>query len=97
MPPTRPKSKKKFGGYCFRATCVVTDSELGCPIAKVKGYDKAPTIGKDTEFACKQHLRTANGEHRVCGDAEVVMLPSFDMECSGEVFWVEQGSVRRLV
>ena len=96
MPPKPPARKKRFGGYCFRATCVVTDTVLGCPVGKAKGYDKNPSIAKDTEEVCKHHARMLGNKY-TCGEAEIVMLPNLDMECSGQVFFVMDGNVKRLV
>lgn len=94
-PPSLPPGKKKFGEYCFRATCRVEDVQ-GCPVAKVKGYGKSPAVAKDTEQACRRHVSTSGGRW-TCADAEVVMLPSLDMECAGEIFFVMQGTVKKLV
>lgn len=96
MPPKSPARNKTYGNYCFRATCAVTDTTMGCPVAKVKGYDRTPEIGKDTEHMCRVHARTM-GPHYVCGDAEVVMLSGSDVSCMGEFFVVMDGTVKRLV
>lgn len=96
MPPKPPSKKKTYGSYCFRATCLLHDEALGCPVGKVKGYDKSPQIGSDTESVCKHYVRTM-GDHYICGDAEVVMLPSSDLSCLGEMFIVMDGTVKRLV
>ena len=97
-PPPKPAAPKKFGSYCFRATCGIHDDSLhGCPVvAKLKGYDRSPEIGRDTEEVCRVHARTMGGRMR-CGDAEVVLLPGTDMECSGQMMFVMDGVVRRLV
>lgn len=95
-PPKSPARPKAFGNYCFRATCVVTDTALGCPVAKVKGYDKSPEIGKDTEEMCRIHARRMGGQFE-CGVAEIVMLPGSSMSCMGEFFLVMDGTVQRLV
>lgn len=94
MPPSAPPGKKTFGDYCFRATCRVEDAQ-GCPVAKVKGYGKSPAVAGDTEAACRRHA--ASTGKWTCSDAEVVMLPSLDMECSGEIFFTMGGSVKKLV
>ena len=96
-PPNKPVPPKQIGSYCFRATCLVHDDGVaGCPIAKVKGYDTSPAVGKDTEMACRAHLRSMPGSLR-CGEAEVVMLSATDMECSGQMMFVMDGTVRRLL
>lgn len=102
MPPRKPGVAKKYGDYCFRATCIIHDDSsepLGCPIAKIKGYDKSPQVGKDTEEVCRMHLRTMDGGSALrCGEAEVVMLPHVDnMECSGQMVFVMDGDVKRLL
>lgn len=100
MPPAPPASSKKFGGYCFRATCeVFHESSQGCPVAKIKGYDRSPEIGKDTEEVCRIHARTMDGGRGgyTCGDASVTLLPHGNMECSGQMVLVMDGSVKRLV
>jgi hypothetical protein len=97
MPPSPPGAPLRYGSYCFRATCLVEDdAHPGCPVAKVKGYDRTPEIGKDTEEVCRAHARTMGGQFR-CGEAEVVLLPHSSVECSGQVVFVMDGSVRRLV
>lgn len=96
-PPAPPPSKKSFGSYCFRATCRVEDAQ-GCPVAKVKGYGKSPEVSTQTEQACRRYVdKTGLGDRWVCGDAEVVLLPSLNMECEGEIFFVMDGSVKKLV
>ncbi len=102
-PPAKPPAPAKFGSYCFRATCEVVDEGLGCPVAKVKGYDTSPTIGEDTEYACSMHARELRrdradgGPGIACTPAEVVLLPKApNMECSGQVFVVMEGEVKRL-
>jgi hypothetical protein len=102
MPPAAPPAQKQFGGYCFRATCHIEDDNdvKGCPIAKIKGYDRSPQIGKDTEDVCRAHARTMAREHGRtyrCNSAEVVMLHHSDMDCSGQFVLVMDGTVRRLV
>ena len=95
-PPSKPPPRKKYGGYCFRATCKVTDAK-GCPVGKVKGYDRSPEVGRDTEDVCGAHARSMPGGTFACGAAEVVLLPTTDLECTGEVFYVSEGAVKRLV
>lgn len=100
-PPRKPGQLKKHGSYCFRATCTIHDdagAPRGCPVAKIKGYDKSPQIGKDTEEVCRVHVRTMDGASTLrCGEAEVVMLPHSDMECSGQMVFVQGGNVKRLL
>lgn len=96
-PPSKPPDRRKHGSYCFRATCQLTDAALGCPVGKVKGYDRSPEIGRDTEEVCRVHARTMPAGTFACGEAEVVLLPATDLECTGEVFLVLDGTVKRLV
>lgn len=99
MPPTKPPSQKKYGGYCFRATCHISDSTLGCPVAKIKGYDRTPTVGRDTESVCRVHAKRMSGQAPgtyTCGEAEVVMLPATDLECTGQMYFVMDGEVKKL-
>lgn len=96
MPPAKPPGLPTFGSYCFKATCEVYDDNArprGCPIAHLTGYDKQPTIGKDTEYACRIHVRSLRGKKYRCGEASVVLLPtpSPKMECSGQVFFAMDG------
>lgn len=99
MPPSSPPLKKVFGDYCFRATCQIIDDVRGCPVGKVKGYDRTPEVGRDTEYVCGLHLRGMPPGAFSCGEAEVVMLPATptDMECSGQMFFVMDGEVKKLV
>ncbi len=97
MPPAPPPVHKSLGGYCLRATCSVTDVQ-GCEIARVKGYDKNMAVARNTEIACRQHVRALKGQGRLkCSEAEVVMLASSPLECSGQVFFVMDGATKQLV
>lgn len=101
MPPAPPASKKKYGAYCFKATCGVVDAAepRGCPIGRVVGYDKHPGVAKDTEHACRMHARGLNtpSTKYACTPASVVMLTGSDMECSGQVFFATDTETRRIV
>jgi hypothetical protein len=103
-PPASPPAQRGFGGYCMRATCEVQDS-LGCPVAKVSGYDKHPDVVKATQKACESRARALSGrrgpglnsrQYR-CMAAELVLLPYSSMECSGQVFWTMDGETKQLV
>lgn len=97
MPPAPPPSQKKYGAYCFKATCdVVDDDAPGCPVGRVVGYDKHPGVGEDTEYVCRMHVRGLAAEYR-CLPAQVVMLSGSDLECSGQVFFATDSETRRLV
>lgn len=100
MPPAPPPSKPIFGNYCFRATCtVVRDGDApsnACPVGRVTGFDRHPGVGKDTEYVCNAHLRTLGPGH-TCMPAEVVMLRSSRLECSGQMFWTVDGVTKKLV
>lgn len=101
MPPSPPGGKLRYGAYCFKATCQVyrDDEPEGCPIARVVGYDKSATVGKDTEYVCSAHVRTAMPGERVrCSKAEVVLLAGNPkLECSGQVFFEMDGATKKIV
>lgn len=92
-PPKKPDARKRFGDYCFRATCQVNDA-TGCPVGKMTGYDASPDIGARTEQFCGAHVRDMD---LVCTAAEVVMLRAGDLQCSGQIVFVTGQHVKRLV
>lgn len=98
-PPAKPPALPTFGSYCFKATCDVSD-QLGCPIAKVTGYDTDLEVAKHTEYMCNTYVksREMRGRGLKCGEAAVVMLPNVDkMECKGEMFFTMDGTTKRLL
>lgn len=94
-PPHKPATPKRFGSYCFRATCDVVDG-AGCLIAEIKGYDQKPDIGTKTEEYCRLHTRGMPGEPS-CREASVVLITGGNMECSGQVIFVNEEGVKRLL
>lgn len=95
MPPAPPPVMPRLGGYCLKATVHVTDHK-GCPIARVTGFNKSPSVGKDTELACKQHVRTLRGKKYVCGEAGVTLLHNTPQLCTGEYYWSMGDTTKRL-
>jgi hypothetical protein len=85
VPPwTKPPRKPGYGEYCFKATVTVTKHTL--KVARVTGYDTDPGIAKVTEQVSVAYAHNIDPEY-MCSDAALVMLPSSDMECTGQVFW----------
>lgn len=95
-PPYKPRGPKRFGSYCFRATCDVVDGG-GCLIAEIKGYDQKPDIGTKTEEYCRLHVRGMPGGELTCRDASVVLITGGDKECSGQIIFVNEEGVKRLL
>lgn len=92
-PPTREPPTKVFGEYCWRATCFAYNDD-GMRVAAFMGYDMMTTIGEETRGACRRHAP----RDTLCGDADLVLLPSARKECSGQVFFVlKDGSSKRVV
>lgn len=96
-PPAAPPTSLARGDYCLRATCIVVDAEdQTTTVGRVVGYDTCPSVGAATEGACALHARAAGG---TCGPAELVLMPHSRRECSGQVYWIEDGLAkpRRIV
>ena len=94
-PPQKPGTPKRYGSYCFRATCDVVDGQ-GCLLAEIKGYDQRPDIGSKTEEFCRLHARGMPGEP-TCREASVVLISGGSMECSGQMVFVNEHGVKRLL
>lgn len=92
--PVRPAWKKGYGGYCFKATCDVLDG-AGCEVGRVVGYDRYVTIQDATESACS--LVAGQMDNARCTPAQLTMLSEHRKECAGHVFFVQDGTTRRLV
>lgn len=95
LPPAPPPVVKGLGGYCLRATCRVTNA-AGEEVAVTRGFDKNVSVGRDTEIACKRHVRSLRGRF-ACSEAEVVMLANSPLECSGQIFFTLDGNTKQLV
>jgi hypothetical protein len=94
--PARPRPSLFGGGgkTCWRATCFAIDDD-GARVAAFMGYDTEPgTIADDTRAVCK--IRSP--KKSMCGQPDVVPLPTARAECSGQIYFVlRDGTVKRLV
>lgn len=95
-PPARPPWRRgygQFGQYCLKATCdlVAGDETVG----RVVGYDRYVSVAAEVEHACSIKAREHRGAS--CSPARVALLNEFRKECSGEVFFVLDGTSTRLV
>lgn len=93
-PPARPPWRRGYGYYCIKATCDVHDTH-GCPIGRVVGYDRYLHIQDAVEHACR--ITTHNMPGASCGDARVTVMGDYRKECAGEVYFVFDGTSRRIV
>ena len=92
-PPARPPWRRGYGEYCFRASCeLVGPSGLE---GKVIGYDRYMSIAADVENACSVQSRDHPGS--ACSVASVSLLSEYRKECSGEVYFVVDGTSRKLL
>jgi hypothetical protein len=93
MPP--PKPPRPLGGdHCWRATCDVLDDEL-TKLGAFVGYDDTIGITQHVHKACELHCKIRPGTR--CREPELVLLPSSRRECSGQIFYYERGSSRRIL
>ena len=91
-PPARPPWRRGYGEYCFRASCDLTGPE---PLGKVVGYDRYMTIAGKVENACAIESRNHPGS--TCSVASVSLMSEHRKECSGEVYYVVDGSSKKLL
>ena len=92
-PPPRPPWRREYAPYCLRATCFMED-QTGATVGRVVGYDRYVEIQDTVTNAC---LITSRGQPGVsCSAPQLTLLREYRKECSGQVFVIEDGSVRRL-
>jgi hypothetical protein len=97
-PPHKPPSSrnKMYGDYCFRATCNVFEADMRTEAGHVVGYGKRVSISQDVEAAC-EFVVGKEGAKQKCGDVTMTMLPSSPRSCEGEIFFVSDGTSKKLV
>lgn len=93
-PPDRPPWRRGYGSYCMKATSDLQDSN-GCLVGRVVGYDRYVSIQDDVEHACRLTAKGYPGA--TCNNPRLVFLGDMRKGCAGEVFFVEDGSSRRLL
>lgn len=64
-------------------------------LGKFVGYDRYLHIQDWVENACQ--LRSAKHPGTKCGEVGVTMLPSMQRECSGQVYFVYDGTYHRVL
>lgn len=67
----------------------------GCVVGRVVGYDRYVHIQDRVEHACRVHAHEMPGT--ICGPARLTMLPDYRKECGGEVYFVFDSDVRRML
>ena len=92
-PPERPPWRRGYGTYCIQAACNLVDSQGGT-VGKVVGYDRYISIQDAVEQGCRVNAHRVPGSS--CGPVTLTMLSDIRKECSGEVFFVMDGTSRRL-
>lgn len=92
-PPPRPPWRRGYGSYCLQATCDMRDGG-GCLVGRVVGYDRYVQIKDTVEHACRIQAHGTPGA--TCDPARLMMLRE-RKECAGEVFFVFDGSARRVL
>lgn len=92
-PPARPPWRRGYGNYCLKASCDVWDTN-GERVGKFVGYDRYVHIQDSVEHACRVHV--GQGRASTCGDVSLTLLRDFRKECSGEVFFIDDGHSRRV-
>jgi hypothetical protein len=85
-----------FGSYCMKATAVIhhddgSQNEWG----RVVGYDTDFTITENTEIACRLHIKRR--KNLKCNAASLTLLPGTKTECSGQIYFMFDSTLKRLV
>jgi len=95
-PPARPPWRRGYGEYCFRASCDLVGPK-GAPssLGKVVGYDRYMSIAAHVENACS--IQSRNHPGSTCSTASVSLLSEHRKECSGEVWYVVDGTSKKLL
>lgn len=95
--PPQPPPIDLFGysECCFRATCLISSSQKIADQVRVVGYNTTPRIANDTERACKV-VANQNAAWK-CSSASLVMLPSSDISCSGQLYFHIGGKTKRII
>ena len=88
-PPARPPWRRGYGDYCFKASCELEG------VGKVVGYDRYMGIAGKVENACA--IRSAAHPGSTCSPANVTLLQDHRKECAGEIFFVVDGTSKRLL
>jgi hypothetical protein len=96
-PPSKPPTMPNLalGLYCIKATCELRDSN-NVTVGEFSGYDTSLSIAKKVEGVCELKRSGVNRER--CTSSEVTFLqPSATVQCSGEVYFVVDNKVRKVV
>ena len=99
-PPPRPPWRKGYGMYCIKATCVLLDSDSGAVMARVVGYDRYMHIQDSVANACRltaDGMRDGGRRRVVCDDPQVTLMSDYRKECSGQLYFVVDGTSHRIV
>lgn len=91
-PPARPPWRRGYGSYCLQATCDMYDAS-GYQVGRVVGYDRYVRIQETVEHACRITAHETPGTS--CSPARLTMLRE-RKECAGEVYFVLDGTARRI-
>ena len=91
-PPPRPPALSN-GDHCWRARCEVDDDDAGARMAAFVGHDVTLDISTRTEAACRRHAPIGS----TCRPAQLVLLARGTTACSGQVVFVVDGRVTKIV
>lgn len=84
-----------YSECCFRATCFISSSKKIADQVRVVGYNTTPRIANDTERACK--VVANQNASWTCSAASLVMLPSSNKSCSGQMYFHIGSKTKRIV
>jgi len=90
---SRPPWKRGYGTYCLRAACNVW-GEGGQLVGRVVGYDRYLHIQDAVENACRIQAQGMPGV--ACGSVRLTLLSEHRKECAGQVYFVMDGTARRV-
>jgi hypothetical protein len=62
---------------------------------RIVGYDTELTITTHTEAACRLHIKRR--KNLKCNAASLTLLPGTKMECSGQIYFMFDSTLKRLV
>jgi len=91
-PPLAPR--RRFGEYCWRATCFVEDV-MDKRVAAFMGYDSTITVTEAVLKSCQLHCKIRPGTR--CTEPELVLLPTARAECSGQIYFYMDGTTKQVV
>ena len=81
----------------MKATVVIEHDDMSRKEwGRVVGYDSELSIAKNTEIACRLHIKRRS-KNLKCNAASLTLLPGKSTECSGQIYFMFDSTLKRLV